>query len=184
MDFTETGGNGIGMARTFIATVEGKSESIPEEKAVQLSIRDGGSGRGGEARGRAAILDVLHEGRSYRVCARRLPDGDTEIWVGRYRVVVTVQDEREARLGKYVRAATGAASALRVKAPMPGLIKAIAVREGDAVTKGQHLLTLEAMKMENEITAPGDGVVGGLDLKPGTSVEKGQVLIELKKNDH
>jgi biotin carboxyl carrier protein len=172
------------MSKTYIATIDGRNLTIPEEQARKLEIRRAGRGNGRGLQRRGAILDVIRGGKTYRVCVSRLPDGETEIWVSRYRMVVSVQDEREARMGKYVRAAAGTASVLRVKAPMPGLIKEIMVKEGEDVTRGQRLLTLEAMKMENEITAPGNGRIGKFDLKPGTSVEKDQILIQLLKNDH
>jgi 3-methylcrotonyl-CoA carboxylase alpha subunit len=174
----------MNMSKSLMATIDGRSETVPAEAVLQLQVRRAAGEHGGGRPGSAVILDVTHGKRSYRVCAKRLPDGDTEIWVGRYRVVVNIQDEREVGLGKYVRAATGGATALRVKAPMPGLIKEIVVKEGDSVTKGQRLLTLEAMKMENEITSPGDGVVGKFNLTPGVSVEKDQVLIQLIKHEH
>lgn len=64
-------------------------------------------------------------------------------------------------------------------APMPGTILKISVTKGDTVTKGQTLLVLEAMKMENEIQAPSDGVVQGLNVAEGASVNAGDVLIVL-----
>ncbi len=65
-----------------------------------------------------------------------------------------------------------------VKAPMPGLIQSVAVTVGDAVKKGDILLVLVAMKMENAIKAPTDATVQAIRIEPGTSVEKNQVLIE------
>jgi biotin carboxyl carrier protein len=65
-----------------------------------------------------------------------------------------------------------------VKAPMPGLIIDLKVKEADVVKKGDILLILEAMKMENIIKSPGDGVVKAIKARKGDSVEKNQVLIE------
>ncbi|GHB76214.1 biotin/lipoyl-containing protein [Persicitalea jodogahamensis] len=65
-----------------------------------------------------------------------------------------------------------------IKAPMPGLIQSIAVKEGDAVQKGDTLLVLVAMKMENAIKAPGEATVKTIRTEAGSSVEKNQVLIE------
>ncbi len=65
-----------------------------------------------------------------------------------------------------------------IKAPMPGLIVGISVQPGDTVSKGDSVLVLEAMKMENLIKAPGDGIVKAIKVTKGDRVEKGQVLIE------
>ena len=59
---------------------------------------------------------------------------------------------------------------------MPGKVVAVLVNEGDTVAKGQGLVIVEAMKMENEVRAPGDGEVKELRVKTGESVESGQVL--------
>ena len=64
-------------------------------------------------------------------------------------------------------------------APMPGQVRAVNVSEGDAVTKGQTLLVLEAMKMEIRIQSPQDGVVKKLFVKQGQTVEREQMLIEI-----
>jgi biotin carboxyl carrier protein len=67
-----------------------------------------------------------------------------------------------------------------VKAPMPGLVVEVDVVVGQTVTKGDKVLILEAMKMENVIKATGDGVVKAVHISKGTAVEKGQILIEIE----
>ncbi|PSL05603.1 acetyl-CoA carboxylase biotin carboxyl carrier protein subunit [Cecembia rubra] len=69
-------------------------------------------------------------------------------------------------------------SAKDIKAPMPGLIFDIKVQEGDVVKKGDPVLILEAMKMENILKSPGDGTIRTIKIKKGESVEKNQVLIQ------
>jgi len=71
-----------------------------------------------------------------------------------------------------------ASKANSVKAPMPGLIMDLRVKEGDAVMPGDALLILEAMKMENLIKASSQSIVKSVKVKKGDSVEKNQVLIE------
>ena len=63
-----------------------------------------------------------------------------------------------------------------VTAPMPGTILAVNVSNGVAVKKGDVLMVLEAMKMENEIVAPADGTVASVNVTKGASVETGAVL--------
>jgi biotin carboxyl carrier protein len=64
-----------------------------------------------------------------------------------------------------------------IKAPMPGLVLDIRVLEGDVVKKGDAVLVLEAMKMENIIKSPTDGVIKKININKGVAVEKNQVLI-------
>ena len=74
------------------------------------------------------------------------------------------------------KAAPAPAGGNAVKAPMPGTILDVKVQNGQRVKKGQVLVILEAMKMENEIQAPCDGTVSGLNVRKGDSVET-QALI-------
>lgn len=67
-----------------------------------------------------------------------------------------------------------------IKAPMPGLILEVNVKEGDEVKEGDYLLVLEAMKMENTLTAPRDGVVKSVTIEKSQTVEKNQLLIEME----
>lgn len=67
-----------------------------------------------------------------------------------------------------------------IKAPMPGLVLDIMVKAGDAVSEGDQLLILEAMKMENVIKAPGEGVVKAILVNPKDAIEKNAVLIEME----
>lgn len=66
-----------------------------------------------------------------------------------------------------------------IKAPMPGLILSINIKEGQEVIEGETLLILEAMKMENSITAPKDGIIKSVNVKSGAAVEKGELMIEM-----
>ena len=77
------------------------------------------------------------------------------------------------------RGGTGGYSSGRLTAPMPGQVRAVNVAVGEAVTKGQTLLVLEAMKMEIRIQAPSDGMVARLAVEQGETVEREQVLIEI-----
>ena len=76
-------------------------------------------------------------------------------------------------------APAGAQGAVKVNAPMPGKILKVNVNAGTAVKKGDVLLVLEAMKMENEICAPQDGTVATVECAAGDSVESGALLATL-----
>jgi len=68
---------------------------------------------------------------------------------------------------------------VKVTSPMPGTVLKLNVQPGSRVTKGQVLLILEAMKMENEITAPASGVISGITAKKGAQVNAGDLLMAI-----
>ncbi|OWY24890.1 acetyl-CoA carboxylase biotin carboxyl carrier protein subunit [Sphingobacteriales bacterium UPWRP_1] len=67
-----------------------------------------------------------------------------------------------------------------LKAPMPGLVLDVKVGIGQQIQKGDPLLVLEAMKMENVLKAQGDGIIKSIEVKQGDAVEKGSVLIKFQ----
>ena len=73
-------------------------------------------------------------------------------------------------------APAGAQGSVQIVSPMPGKILGIKAKAGDAVKKGQAVIILEAMKMENEIVAPQDGTLASINVNEGASVEAGAVL--------
>ncbi len=76
-------------------------------------------------------------------------------------------------------ASSAGAGSIKVTSPMPGKILSIKTSVGTAVKKGDVIMILEAMKMENEIVAPEDGTVASIDISEGASVESGSVLASL-----
>ncbi len=74
---------------------------------------------------------------------------------------------------------SGTAGAVSVKAPMPGNIMKVNCKAGASVKKGDVLIVLEAMKMENDICAPQDGVVASVEVAQGATVETDAVLVTL-----
>lgn len=73
----------------------------------------------------------------------------------------------------------GTQGSVKISAPMPGKVLAVKVSAGEKVTKGQIIMILEAMKMENEIVASQDGTVASINVNEGASVEAGAVLATL-----
>jgi len=69
---------------------------------------------------------------------------------------------------------------IAIKSPLPGTILSVAVKEGDTVTIGQLLLTMEAMKMENNVLAEKDGVVSSIKVKAGDTVLQNDLLAEIQ----
>ncbi len=77
---------------------------------------------------------------------------------------------------KKAAAPAGAAGSVTVTAPMPGKILAVKANAGQAVKKGEVIMVLEAMKMENDIVAPQDGTIASVNVGVGDSVESGSTL--------
>ena len=93
---------------------------------------------------------------------------------------VTVEDEREMRLRVAAGGRVAETGEFHLRAPMPGLVVAVPVTEGQEVKKGEVILILESMKMQNELKAPRDGTIGRIRVRPGESVEQKQTLLSVQ----
>ncbi len=124
------------------------------------------------------IYSLLIDGESYEAFVDRREEEWQILLLGNL-YLVRVEDEREKRL----RAAAGGRVIERgefhLKAPMPGLVVAIPVTEGQRVNKGDVLVILESMKMQNELKSPRDGVVIRLRVGVGDSVEQSETLLSV-----
>jgi biotin carboxyl carrier protein len=101
-----------------------------------------------------------------------------QVRLGHKTVNLQVKDRFDLLLEKMGMNQSGSSNLKDIKAPMPGLILDIKVAPGDLVKKGDVVVILEAMKMENSIKSPGDGVVKDIKVALKQSVEKNQVLIQ------
>lgn len=123
-------------------------------------------------------FNITVNGASYEVEVEEIKDGVEP--VAREQVArpkaAPVAPKKAPAAPKKAPVAAGAGS---VTSPMPGTILDIKVAEGASVSKGDVLLILEAMKMENEIKAPADGTVASIDVAKGASVNTGDVLITI-----
>ena len=165
----------------YIVEIEGRRvEVIVDGENVSV---DGGAvqrARLSEIEGTPVRLVTIDDA-VHRVTARR--DGTRGQYILRIdgrRYPVEALDERTRTIRDMSAAAAGPAGPTPVKAPMPGLIVRIDVREGDQVAAGQGVMAMEAMKMENELRAPGAGKVKAVHAKIGQAVEKGTLLVEFE----
>jgi biotin carboxyl carrier protein len=101
-----------------------------------------------------------------------------QIRLGHKTTTLFLKDRFDLLLAEMGMNAAGSGSLKEIKAPMPGLILDLKVAPGAVVKKGDVVLILEAMKMENSIKSPGDGVVKEVKVSLKQSVEKNQVLIQ------
>ncbi len=90
-----------------------------------------------------------------------------------------VEDEREKRLKAAAGSSVAEGGEFHLKAPMPGLVVAVPVAEGQPVKKGDVLLILESMKMQNELKSPKDGIVQRVRVKAGETVEQKATLLSV-----
>ncbi|HLJ50121.1 MAG TPA: biotin/lipoyl-containing protein [Bryobacteraceae bacterium] len=121
------------------------------------------------------LYSVLYQGRSYVVRLKSGADG-WQAAIGEHRFEVQVEDTRNA--SKRSRASL-AHLHQDVKAPMPGKVIRLLVKEGDTVEAGQGLVVVEAMKMQNEMKALRAGQVVRVAVKDGDTVAAGDVLVSL-----
>ena len=106
-------------------------------------------------------------------------NGEVQVLLRGRLYAARVEDERASRLSQSGGGWHAGSGEVTIKSPMPGLIVAIAVREGQAVKKGQTVVVLESMKMENELKAPRDGTIASIKVSPRQSVEQHQSLVVL-----
>ncbi len=123
---------------------------------------------------------VIWNNKSYNieVIDRNPAEKSTHLVINGQHYYTTAKDDLDLLLEKMGMQNGSAQKINNVKAPMPGLIQSIAVAEGDSIAKGDNLLVLVAMKMENVIKSSGSGVIKTLKVMPGQIVEKNQVLLE------
>lgn len=123
---------------------------------------------------------VLHEGRSYNaeVVSADYATKNIVLKINGQRIELQAKDRFDLLLERLGMSNATATKVNELKAPMPGLIVDIRVAPGQAVQKGDPLLVLEAMKMENILKAPADGVVNTLKVNLRDNVQKGQVLVQ------
>ena len=91
---------------------------------------------------------------------------------------ISAKDQFDLLLQKMGLNDQNSAAVSELKAPMPGMVLSVFAKEGDKVFKGDNLLTLEAMKMENIIKATTDAIVKYVKIKPGDKIVKGQILLQ------
>jgi len=158
----------IGESERIVTLVDGHAEVEGERLLADLQSVPG-SGR--------RLLRV--DGRTVAVTARK-DDGTWTVELEGRTFDVRVEDERARAIRELAGSVQPDSVARNLVAPMPGLIMTIAVSEGDEVAKGEGLVIMEAMKMENELTAKAAGRVTAVHITVGQTVNKDEVLLSLE----
>jgi biotin carboxyl carrier protein len=123
---------------------------------------------------------ILWKNRKYPVEIVRSSQNKYEILFNDISYTFTVETPFSLQRKKVLNSRLGKVEKEFIKAPMPGKIIDVLVREGSPVQKGESLVILEAMKMQNEILSPVNGIVERVTAKPNTNVMKDDLLVEIK----
>ncbi|HJR80546.1 MAG TPA: biotin/lipoyl-containing protein [Anaerolineales bacterium] len=162
----------------YITTVDGKDYLVEIIDEKHISVNGKTYEVDFESVSGQPVYSLIVDGKSHESYVQQGDDNWQVLLRGRLYPVI-VEDEREKRL----RAAGGSGVAesgeFHLKAPMPGLVVTITVTEGQEVKKGQVLLILESMKMQNELKSPREGTIGRIRVKAGESVEQRQTLLSV-----
>jgi biotin carboxyl carrier protein len=124
------------------------------------------------------VFSLILDGKSYEAYVYPGEEG-WEVLMHGQQYQVRAEDEREKRLKTSADGGSMEGGEFHLKAPMPGLVVAILIEEGQEVKKGQVMLILESMKMQNELKSPRDGIMGRVRVKAGESVEQRQTLLSV-----
>lgn len=163
----------------YITTVEDKQYVVEIIDDKHISVDGKIYGVDFEAVSGQPVYSLIVDGKSHESYVQRGDDNWQVLLRGRL-YPVTVEDEREKRLRAAAGSDVAESGEFNLKAPMPGLVVAIPITEGQEVKKGQVLLILESMKMQNELKSPRDGIVNRIKVKAGESVEQKQPLLSVQ----
>lgn len=131
-----------------------------------------------ERSGLPELYSVLVDHRSHEVWVQ-VRAGRMDASLAGYSFRLSIQDEAERTLQAGRSDGEEAEGEARIDAPIAGLVVSVPVQEGEAVARGQTLVVLEAMKMENEITAPRAGTVRDVAVTAGARVDMDAVMMRL-----
>ncbi len=163
----------------FEVEIKNQKMSMDIDEERQLLNNDG--------QAQSYSLEVLDNGRyllrlglkAYTVDDVSVDHGRVQLSLNGQRYSVGIKDEQALLLESMGFTQQMGTDQNALKAPMPGKILDVLHQKGDKVKKGDSLIILEAMKMENELTSPADGQVEQVRVQPGDSVEKNAILIEI-----
>jgi len=155
--------------RTFEIEINADGQILVDDEPRSIDFRELREGE---------LYSLLVDHLSYEAVVEERDDLYHVLMAGDlYEVKVT--DERSRRLASAFMALGDASGEVAIRAPMPGLIVRMPIQEGQAVAKGDTVVILESMKMENELKAPRDGTIRHVSVKAGDSVEQNKVLVTI-----
>lgn len=124
---------------------------------------------------------ILCEGKSYLVTVE--DDSDNyRVAINQFVYNIRLSDETKIMMEEVGAGRDIVDHSSELHAPIPGLASSILVSKGDSVSKGQRLMIIDAMKMENEITSPVSGIISDIFVELGSTVDKGELLLIIRRN--
>lgn len=163
----------------YIATVEGESYEIEINEDGEILAEGERLPADFMPVAEQSVYSLIFESRSFEGHISPGAQGYEVLLRGK-RYTVQVEDERSRLLRQVGGASVAAGGPFKLKSPMPGLVVDVPVAKGDEVSKGENLIILESMKMQNELKAPRDGKVVRINVRAGDSVQQDAVLLVLE----
>ncbi len=160
----------------YIATIEGQTYEIEINEAGEILVDGERLPADFMAVAEQSVYSLLLDNHSYEANISPSEAG-LEVLLRGQRYVVEVEDERSRLLRRVGGAQLTDTGTFQLKAPMPGMVIGVPVEEGQQVAKGDDLVILESMKMQNELKSPRDGTVTRVRVKTGDNVQQNAVMM-------
>ncbi len=166
------------------------SISINDKAPIKTDLFIGGSKIGGTINGKKIEADIrlvndfeynlLLNHKTYNIQVIKIDTSEKRLTlkVNGKKYTIHVKDKYDELLHNLGLDNIASKKINEIKAPMPGMVLSVLVGEGQEVKKGDSLLVLEAMKMENVLKSPSDGIIKKIAAIKGNAVEKNQILIQ------
>ena len=156
----------------YNVNIENQSFQLNSDELNDLNLLEAAGG----------AYHLLHNNQSYHISIIQsdLDAKTVTLEINGVSYELKVEDEYDQLIKSMGLSSSAKQKLSSIKAPMPGLILEILIEPGQSIEKGDQLLILEAMKMENVLKADGEGVVKSVEVKKGDAVEKGQLIIEME----
>lgn len=164
----------------YITTIGDKEYTVEVLGPRQVSVNDKIYDVDFQSISGQPVFSLLVNGGSYQAAVFPGDEDALQVLMRGTLYIATVEDERERRLKSAGGSGTAASGEFVLRAPMPGLIIKIPVAENQEIKKGDVLVILESMKMQNELKSPRDGKVARIQVKTSDSVEQRQIILSVE----
>jgi len=166
----------------YLATVNGTTFEVDINEDSHVTVDGERYEIDFRAIGNGPLYSLLIGGNSYEGHIEGSDDGWQVLHKGDL-YMVAIEDERSQRLMSLGGAGVATKGDYYLKAPMPGLVVSVPVKEGQEIREGDILVVLESMKMQNELKSPRDGTILRIQVNPEDTIQQDTVLLVLSPLD-